>query len=121
VKAVNVPMMRAELGRIAGGTPLGQEAVVQFRVEDATNLIDEIEVGRKAAAEAGEVLDFARTVMKATLKLVVKPRNRLPLEQALAKIDALLEVPEEEKISPEEADRRRARSKLLGPDGRRLT
>jgi hypothetical protein len=86
VKAVNVPMMRAELGRIAGGTPLGQEAVVQFRVEDATNLIDEIEVG-----------------------------------QALAKIDALLEVPEEEKISPEEADRRRARSKLLGPDGRRLT
>lgn len=127
MKVMNVARMREEIAKARVATPYGQDAQVGLLVEDLEGMTDEIEVSRQAVHDAAEAMDFARVVLYEALSMISKPKNRVRISQAIAKIAALLDDPEEVKLTPEEAQKRlderqarQARARLVGPDGRRL-
>lgn len=111
MKTVNAGAVMADIAalRLDGKTTTG------INLDDLEGLIDEVVLGRQATHAAAEVLDYCRVALTSALGFISKPKNRLPIQTAIAKIDELLEVPEEEAIDDEEAARRRARSMLVLP------
>lgn len=120
MKVVNVERMRAAIADVRVGTPFGQEAQVGLLVEDLEGMVDEIELSRLAVKESGDTLEYTRAVLSDCLSMISKPANRARIKGAIAKIDGLLETPPEEVVDPETAAAKAARSRLVGPDGRRL-